>query len=392
MRTISFAFCCICIWLIGCHTEADLVPGVTVQSVAPGIHYEQYNLPGPVVAHLVKVDLKDSSAVAKVALAQDMHQGGRAATSLLAQQAGAIIAINGDYFANVGPSQGFVVIDGEMVVGPAKRTAFGWTKDGKPQIERYILEGTAYVQAQDGAKYNLFYNRVNMHDFGPGEMGIYTPRMKRTPTSKEPTVQYRFCALEGTEWKGSTLIGTVKAVSTEPRDIPSDQFVIGTTNGDSREASEWATQHLTLNSKVTVHLTTTPPWEHLHGAIGGGPRLVRDGQNVVDAATVDRTMADEIGVALARDGQPRSAVGYTKDQQTLLLCVIEGRVSQSVGMTPAELAEFLTGHEAYQAMMLDGGGSSTLWVKGRNVVNRLGTRSGAERPVANALCIVPKTK
>lgn len=91
---------------------------------------------------------------------------------------------------------------------------------------------------------------------------------------------------------------------------------------------------------------------------------------------------------------PRSAVAVTGDKRLLMLAV-DGRSFQGYGMTIPETAKLLDNLGAQFALNLDGGGSTTMWIRGEsenNIVNypsdnlefdRLG-----ERKVSNALLII----
>jgi exopolysaccharide biosynthesis protein len=129
-------------------------------------------------------------------------------------------------------------------------------------------------------------------------------------------------------------------------------------------------------------------------AIGGGPRILRDGAVSVEVEKerLSRTFADE--------RHPRTAIGYSQNGQVLYLVAVDGRQpGYSVGMSLQELAEFmrtrladfsLAKENAYQGLNLDGGGSTTM-VIGAQVVNSPSDPTG-ERPVANALLVVaPET-
>lgn len=83
---------------------------------------------------------------------------------------------------------------------------------------------------------------------------------------------------------------------------------------------------------------------------------------------------------------PRSAIALSADSSRLMLAVVDGRRPWSVGMTLSELAEALIALGASEAMNLDGGGSSTLWIRG-TVVNYPSDASG-ERTVGNALFVL----
>ena len=73
----------------------------------------------------------------------------------------------------------------------------------------------------------------------------------------------------------------------------------------------------------------------------------------------------------------------TKDRH-LLLVTVDGRQSQSVGMSLGELAALMLRLGAVQAMNLDGGGSTTMFVGG-GIVN--GPSDGALRPIADSLLL-----
>ncbi len=90
---------------------------------------------------------------------------------------------------------------------------------------------------------------------------------------------------------------------------------------------------------------------------------------------------------------PRTAAGITKDNKLILL-VVDGRSSESYGMSIAELAETMKALGCVYAMNLDGGGSSTAWVKDIGVVNHPSDNklfdTEGERAVANAIVIIQK--
>lgn len=85
---------------------------------------------------------------------------------------------------------------------------------------------------------------------------------------------------------------------------------------------------------------------------------------------------------------PRSAIGW--NDRWLYLVEVDGRQGGlSVGMTFPELAAYLVRLGCREAVNLDGGGSSTLWLLGR-VMNS--PSDGMERPVANGLVVIQKER
>jgi len=92
-----------------------------------------------------------------------------------------------------------------------------------------------------------------------------------------------------------------------------------------------------------------------------------------------------------RDRHPRSAVGISKNGRYLILMSIDGRQpGYSEGTTTGETAEWIRKLGAWNALNLDGGGSTALVIQGADglplVLNRpCGPPVGAERRVANHL-------
>jgi hypothetical protein len=85
------------------------------------------------------------------------------------------------------------------------------------------------------------------------------------------------------------------------------------------------------------------------------------------------------------DVNPRSGVGVSKDCRHVYFCVFDGRQPGfSEGVSLFEMAEWMRRLGCWDAMNLDGGGSSTLVVKGVGDAARiLNHPPGRQRPVAN---------
>ncbi len=94
-------------------------------------------------------------------------------------------------------------------------------------------------------------------------------------------------------------------------------------------------------------------------------------------------------VAHSAHRHPRSAVGWSQDGRTVAFVVVDGRTRDSAGATTPELALILRDLGAWEAVRLDGGGSSTLVVQDR-VINH--PSDGRERAVANHLGWVRDTR
>jgi MYXO-CTERM domain-containing protein len=86
------------------------------------------------------------------------------------------------------------------------------------------------------------------------------------------------------------------------------------------------------------------------------------------------------------DDHPRTAVGRSPDGKTIFLVTVDGRRADADGMTRLELAALMLELGAWDALNLDGGGSTTMFLDG-DVVNV--PSDGTERVVSSHLGFVP---
>ncbi len=109
--------------------------------------------------------------------------------------------------------------------------------------------------------------------------------------------------------------------------------------------------------------------------ISGHPTLLEGGQ-----------VRGNDGDGLCTARHPRSMLGLSGDGNTLYLAVVDGRASPSrIGMTCGELIGLMQELGAADAVNLDGGGSSAMWLQGAGVLNY--PSDGSQRVVANHLAI-----
>lgn len=112
---------------------------------------------------------------------------------------------------------------------------------------------------------------------------------------------------------------------------------------------------------------------------------------IFNAITGDRylvTKGKKVTSLESSSMDPRTAIGANQNGRFLVMVVVDGR-EFSEGATFPELADLLLSHSVYTGISLDGGGSSSMIVKGADgkprAVNKLMNDNvpGQERPVAN---------
>ncbi|MNL23786.1 hypothetical protein D3C87_1451890 [compost metagenome] len=115
-------------------------------------------------------------------------------------------------------------------------------------------------------------------------------------------------------------------------------------------------------------------------AIGGSPVLIRNGE-------INITDEEELIVIDNNSSRARSAIGYTRDNKIVLLAAEGNNSSGGTGLTLTELAQLLKDMGCVGAINLDGGGSTTLTVNGKQTVK---PSDGTERGVMTALIVKQK--
>jgi exopolysaccharide biosynthesis protein len=296
--------------------------------------------------------------------------------SSVSRRFGAVAAINGGYFRTTGPfrgdSTGTLQIDGVLLSEPDRgRAAVGFIRNSA--ATRLIFGHLTWdgVVISDGRKRVLSgINRPRRAN----EVILFTPQFDETTL---------------TDSSGTEVVirsGRVDRVrdNAGSTPIPSDGFVLSSTGS----ARGWM-RALTPGTVVSVGLQLKPAggsprnmWTTAEDVLGAGPKLVTAGR--VNITTARERMLR----TFATERHPRTAIAALADGRALLLVVDGRQPSVSVGMSLAELARLLIELGAHDGINLDGGGSTTMVVKG-TVVNRPSDPTG-ERPVSDAILVLPR--
>ena len=121
---------------------------------------------------------------------------------------------------------------------------------------------------------------------------------------------------------------------------------------------------------------------NMETAIGGGPVLIHNG--VINVTNKEEQMF----VSGEKDKHPRTAMGYTRSGKLIIL-VIQGRFpGKAEGATLQQEAEILLNLGCYEALNLDGGGSSCMLVNGKETIKP--SDAAGQRPVPAVFMIFVK--
>lgn len=274
----------------------------------------------------------------------------------IAQRTNSIVAINGGFFKpQTGVPLGTLMIDKKIYTGPIyDRVALGIFKDGY-DVGRVQLDGKIIGNNQE-----IKIDNINQPRMLSSYILAYTRDWgKYAPVSPQYGVQLQ-------------IVGNkITAASANPLSIPENGYVL--VGPKSKLGKLFGADY------VDVEIKTNPKWENVQHIISGGPYLLKDNQIFIDMT------AQKLQSIGGRN--PRTAIGYTEDNN-LVLVAVDGREGSSVGLTLVELAKLMKTLGCTNAINLDGGGSTVMYIKGQ-IVNHPHQPGGIA--LSNALVISKKT-
>lgn len=362
-----------------------------VKDVADGVTLYQNitTQPEPLVTNVVKIDLANPAVHVQAAIGQDVIMDttpnkGREVVSSITGRKNAAIGVNADFFPFTGDPCGVCVINGELISEPAKgRAACGILRDGHAVFD--IPSFSATITMANGSSRQIDgINRARETN----QLVIYTPIYGESTLSKYKGTDIIATTQDLPVRIGCDVTLTVTEVKTDALDtkIPKNGVVISA----GGPAAAFLTGNVAVGDKLHMVLDVKSncnvDWTQVDQAVGGGPWLVKDGQVYMDYK------AEGFKSDFSRTSHPRTAIGVTPDNK-LLIVTIDGRQSFSSGMPLPKLAEAMKMLGAYQAINLDGGGSTALSVRGTIVNSPSGGAvagnpyEGTERAVANMLLV-----
>ena len=294
----------------------------------------------------VNEDLVIEPAIASGTLAS------KSKISNIANRENAIVAINGGYFKpQTGVPLGTLMINKKVYTGPIyDRVAMGIFDNG---FDMARVQLRAQVETNKGG---LKIDNINQ------------PRMLSTHTIVYTSDWGEYsppCPKYGVQIVVEN--GKATRVSYGSNRIPKDGFVI--VGAEKNLNSIKDAKRFKLNVKIN------PEWKDVNHIISGGPYLIKNGDIYVDMT------AQKLGSIGGRN--PRTAIGYTRDNHLIMLTA-DGREGSSIGLTLVELANLMKELGCINAMNLDGGGSTVMFVKGQ-VVNKPAVQGGI--PLSHTLTV-----
>lgn len=276
----------------------------------------------------------------------------RSKISNIANKNNAIVAINGGYFKpQTGVPLGTLMINKKVYTGPIyDRVAMGIFDNG---FEMARVQLRASVVTNKGG---LKIDNINQPRMLSTHTIVYTPDWGEY---SPPCPKY-----------GKQIVisnGKLVKTSYGSNQIPKDGFVI--------VGSQKNIDTIINAKRFKLDIKINPEWQDVNHIISGGPYLVKNGDIYVDMT------AQKLSSVGGRN--PRTAIGYTKDNNLIMLTA-DGREGESIGLTLYELANLMKELGCVNAMNLDGGGSTVMYIQGK-VVNKPAVQGGI--PLSHTLMV-----
>jgi hypothetical protein len=114
---------------------------------------------------------------------------------------------------------------------------------------------------------------------------------------------------------------------------------------------------LTANNQASMVAGGSANLNGVYNAAGGFAFVLQNGTNVVNASTATASTTPD----------PRTAVGLSQNDQYMYLVAVDGRqTGYSEGVTLSELSNLMHDIGSYNAIEMDGGGSTAVAIEGAN--------------------------
>ncbi len=299
------------------------------------------------------------------------------AVSSMANRTGAVAGVNGGYFrmnASGQPNMGHIY-DGEIWKSPAgnQEGTFSVLDDGSIVIGKQEFSGTITAANEEHP-----LDSINWVDrAADNQITLVTPRLGEVAAAwmeGEKTV-----ALGTSSDGGKTITINEVRTATSLEQLPDNTY--GLMAGDANSAgAAWLKANATENSTVTT-TSEIAPNNNIEHMIQGPGRILQDGQVFNDP---NEQMPNP------KDAHPETAAGVDANGK-LVLITFDGRQPADValGVNWKHVASYLKSIGIQDAVLLDGGGSTTMVTRvpgdsETTVANNPAT-GGDERPVADGI-------
>ncbi|MGE5613584.1 MAG: phosphodiester glycosidase family protein [Bacillota bacterium] len=322
--------------------KQTITQGVTLENIVKFTDDGWYNI------YVMEVDLANKYLNVDT-LTNAESVGKLASAKKMAVQRNAVAAVNASFFTPTGSGNGFPV--GTVIQSGS------------------ILCATADINRYSDSMASLSLNKLNevLLDYWKVDMSLVSgtgAKISVDQYNKTNGAKYTGISVFDRKW-GAAAVGAtadmpdiqhmvvvdgivtqfLSGQSSVP--IPENGFVVVTRT----EGAKKLKQAFSPGDKAMFNIASAPNWTNLKMSVSGSSILVRNG--AIPAAF-------SFAPANVTARSPKTAIGVSKDGKKLYMVTVDGRQTASIGMTLKDMALFMQSIGAYNAISMDGGGSTTM--------------------------------
>ncbi len=347
---------------------------LTTKNVGVGIIYtEIHEATNPWTIDVLEIDLSNEYNKIESVKSQNKLLGYQTVSQMATQKDSeghtVVGAINGDFYASGGIPIGKQIVNGQILKQNSFYSSFGISTNNKPSLGMSEFDGLLITNNSsigiNDVNNTRFENNLTLYNSFYGN-GTETNQFG-TEVSINPI----------TEWiVNDTVVCIVEAVKVNSgnMNLIENKAVLS----GHGSAAQFLNDNISIGDTVKLLLEFTSMLPKINQLIGGYPKIINNGSNYVVQG-----YNEEGGPPHTFERHPRTAIGFSQDSTKLYFVTVDGR-GYSIGMTLNELADFMIGIGIYQGINLDGGGSTTMWVRNK-IVNV--PSDGTERAVGNGILV-----
>ena len=314
--------------------ETKLSSGITYENI------EKFTSQGWMNINVIRANLNDQYT--KIApVTSEKGVSNREALSSMLKSAGAVAGVNGDFFYMGDPTYtyGALIKNGKIITSPLPYSY------GYPTVSR-LMDGTVNISLWNpkislyGTDNTLFdvvvYNKTSSIDYGPTILTSDWNTMSVGYSGTKDIVEVVVV---------DNYVSEVR-VNQPATVIPRNGYIVASSNATTIQS---LINSFVPGNPVTLNIQLDFSQENIEWAFGGLNYLVKNGQ-------INDVSKEALGT------HPRTAIGFNKDGSEMILVTIDGRNKNYVGVKQTELADIMLSLGAYNAVNMDGGGSTTMGV------------------------------
>jgi exopolysaccharide biosynthesis protein len=242
----------------------------------------------------------------------------------------------------------FLVFTGSANSLSSQITGFGRIKWDHEKIAAGITWRSSHTILNDSVPQNINVLRVNLKK---RKIAISYDPLKNMTVSKQVSGTDAIAAVNGGffDMKNG---GSVTYLKTAGRIADAD-----TAKKWSRNSNINGAIMITSGTRVFIDRARPNSWYDAHAeyedVLITGPLMVKGRNKVSLTAT-----------SLTANTHPRTAIGI-RNHRRVIIVTLDGRTNEAAGMTMDELADLMKLLGCLDAVNLDGGGSTTMWIRGK---------------------------